>query len=184
MASLLEANRDPFLLHRTEVPDLRPYGQTLRLPSDVPSQSFSTLSLTSVKAGVSAHPTFIEPASGQGWSLENNPDTGSAEDTRTPSLSLSGFSRSALWSSNGLGPRDRDQNSQIEPTSQFDEIELKALSQRLPFIDPIPSLQIKNSNMASSVEQCIYLLFFLDVVLMIYFVQTPNRTSPRRKLTF
>jgi hypothetical protein len=158
--SSLEANRDPFLLHRTDESGSCPDDLTFLPPSDVPSQSLSTLSLTSVKVGVSAHPTFIEPAGGQGWSLENNLDTG---DTRTRPLSfkLSDSSRSVLWSSNDLGLRDRGQNSQIEPTSQLDEIELKALSQRFPFVDLIPSPQNNNCDIVPSVERCGFLILFL-----------------------
>jgi hypothetical protein len=188
-APSLEENRNPFLLHRTEESGSCPDDLTFLPPSDVPTQSLSTLSLTSVKVGVSAHPTFIEPVGGQGWSLENNFDTGDTGDTRTCPLSfkLSDSSRSVLWSSNDLGLRDRGQNSQIEPTSQLDEIELNALSQRLSFVDPIPLPQSNNCGIVPSVERCGYLIFIsglFDVVLMIYFVQTPNHTSPRRKLTF
>ncbi len=153
-----EANRDPFL-HHIEESSSCPDDLTFLPPSDVPSQSFSTLSPTSVKVGVSAHPTFVEPASGQGWSLENNPDTWNAGDTRTRPLSLRDSSRFVLWSSNSIGLGDRGQHSQIVPTSQFDEIELNALSQRLPFVDTIPSPQTKNCGLVHSVERCCYALF-------------------------
>jgi hypothetical protein len=162
-APSLEANRNPFLLHRTDESGSCPEDLTFLPPSDAPTQSLSTLSLTSTKAGVSAHPTFIEPSGGQGWSLETNPDTGDTGDTGSRPLpfKLSDSSRSVLWSSNDLGLRDRGQNSQIEPTSQLDEIELKALSQRLPFFDPIPSPQTNNCDIVPSVERCGYLISFL-----------------------
>jgi hypothetical protein len=156
-----EPNRDPFLLHRTDESDSCPDDLTFLPPSDVPTRSSSTLSPTSVKVGVSANPTFIEPAGGQGWSLENNLDTG---DTRTRPLSFkssdSSRSESVLWSSNDLDFRDRGQNSQIEPTSQLDEIELRALSQHLPFVDPIPSPQTNNCDIVPSVERCGSLILF------------------------
>jgi hypothetical protein len=159
-APSLEANRDPFLLHHTDESGSCPDDLTFLPPSDVPTQSLSTLSLTSAKAGVSAHPTFIEPAGGHGWSLETNLDAG---DTRThpPSFKLSDSSRSVLWSSNDLGLRDRGQNSQFEPTSQLDEIELKALSQRLLFVDPISSPQTNNCDIVPSVKRCGYLIFLI-----------------------
>jgi hypothetical protein len=178
-APSLEANRNPFLLHRTDESGSCPDDLTFLPPSDVPTQSLSTLSLTSVKVGVSAHPTFIEPAGGQGWSLENNFDTGDTGDTRTCPLSfkLSDSSRSVLWSPDDLGHQDRGQNSQIEPTSQLDEIELKALSQRLSFVDPIPSPQTNNCGIVPSVERCGYLIFFLvySTWLMIYFISDPKQ---------
>jgi hypothetical protein len=149
-APSLEASRDPFLLHRTDESGSCPDDLTFLPPSDVPAQSLSALSHTSVKVGVSAHPTFIESAGGQGWSLENNPDAG---DTRTRPQSSMLSNPSLLWSSNDLDLRDRGQNSQIEPTSQLDEIELKALSQRLPFVDSIPC------DIVPSVERCGYLMF-------------------------
>jgi hypothetical protein len=177
-APSLEANKDPFLLHRPDESGSCPDDLTFLPPLGLPTQSLSTLSPKSVKVGVSAHPTFIEPAGGQGWSLENNLDTADTLDMRARPLpfKLSDF-----------GLPNRGQDSQIEPTSQLDEIELKALSQRLSFVDPIPSSQTNNCDIVPSVERCVtgyYLCFFFDVVLMIYFVQTPNHTSARRKLTF
>lgn len=162
-APSLEANRDPFLLHHTDESGSGPDDLTFLPPSDVPTQSLSTLSLTPAKVGASTHPTFIEPAGGHGWSLETNLDTGDTGDTRTRplSLKLSDSSQSVLWSSNDLDLRDRGQNSQIEPTSQLDEIEWKALSQRLPFVDPIPSSQTNNFDIVPSVERCGYLILFL-----------------------
>jgi hypothetical protein len=156
-ASSLEANRDIFLLHRTEEYDSCPDELSLPPPSDVPSRSFSTSSLAPVKFRVPACPTFIELAGGQGCSRENSLDTGNAENTRRP-LSLSGSSRFSLPSSNGLGPQDRGQCSQIEPTSQIDEIELKVLSQRL-FVDPILSAQANHCEVVPSVERYSHMLF-------------------------
>ena len=161
-APSLEANRDPFL-HRIDESGSSPNDLTFFPPSDVPKQSLSTLSPTSVKVGASAHPTFIEPAGGQGWSLENNLDAGDAGDTRTHPLSfkLPDSSRSVLWSSNDLVVPDPGQDSQIEPSSQLDEIELKALSQRLPFVDPpIPSPPTSNCDRVPSFERCGYLKIF------------------------
>jgi hypothetical protein len=157
-ASSLEGNRDPFLIRLTEEPSSFPDELTLPPSSDVPSQSFSTSPLTSVKLRVSAYPTFIELASGQGCSLENNLDTGSTGDRRTRPLLWSGSSRSILLSSNGLGPLDLGQGSQIEPTSQVEEIELKVPSQRL-FVDPIASSQTNNRDVVPSVERCGHFLF-------------------------
>lgn len=165
-APSLEANRDRFLLHRTDESGSCPDDLTFLPPSDVPKQSLSTLSPTSVKVGASAHPTFIEPAggqAGQGWSLENNLDAGDVGDTRTRPLSfkLPDSSRSVLWSSNDL-VLDPGQDSQIEPTSQLDEIELKALSQRLPSVDhPIPSPPTNSCDRVPSVERCGHLKLFL-----------------------
>ncbi|KAH9999363.1 hypothetical protein BJV77DRAFT_1121581 [Russula vinacea] len=105
-----------------------------------------------VKFRVPACPTFIELASGQGHSLENNIDTGNSEDTRTRPLSLSGPSRFVLPLSNCLGLQDRGQSSQIEPTSQVDEIELKVPSQRL-FVDPILSAQANHCDVVPSIER-------------------------------
>ena len=162
-APSLEANRNPFLLHSPDEAGSHPDDLTSLPSSDIPTHSSSTLSPTSVKVGVSAHPTFIEPAGGQGWSLENNLDTGDTEDTRARLLpsKLSNSSRSVLWSSNDLVLRDQGQNSQIEPTSQLDEIELKIVSQRLPFVDPIPSPQTNNCDIVPSIEQYGYMIFFL-----------------------
>lgn len=159
LASSLEANRDPFLLHLTDEPSSFPDELSLPPSSDVPSQTFSTLSLASAKLRVSAYPTYIEHAGDQGCSLENNLDTGTAGDTRIRPLFLSGSSRSVLLSSSGLGPRDRGQSSQFEPTSQFDEIEMRVLSQRLLFVDTIPVPQTNHCDMAPSVERCSHLLF-------------------------
>lgn len=184
-APSLEANRNPFLLHRLDESGSSPGDLAFLPPSDVPTQSLSTLSLASAKAGVSAHPTFIEPAGGQGWSLENNPDTGDTRSRLLP-FKLSDSSRSVLWSSNDLDLRDRGHNNQIEPTSQLDEIELKGLSQRLSFVDPIPSPQTNDCHTVVSIGRCGHLtyLHLFDVILMIYFVQTPNYTPATRRLTF
>ena len=162
-APSLEANGDPFLLYRTGEPSSCPDDLSFLPPSDVPTRSLLPLSPKSVKVGVSAHPTFIEPAGGQGWSLENNLDVEDTGDTRTrpPPFQLSDSPRSVLWSSNDLDLRDRGQNSQFEPTSQLDEIELRALSQPLPFVDPISSPQANNCDKVPSVERCGYLILFL-----------------------
>lgn len=153
-----EAKKD-FLLHRTDESGSCLDDLTSFPPSDTPTRSSST----AVKVGVSTHPTFIEPAGGLGWSLENNFDAGDTGDTRTRLLSfkLSDPSRSALWSSNDLGPWGRGQNSQIEPTSQLDEIELKAPSQRFPSVDLNLSPQTTNRDAVSSVDRCGYLILFL-----------------------
>ena len=140
--------------------DSCPEELTLPPPSDVPSRSVPTLSLTPVKFKVPACPTFIELASGQGHSLENNIDTGNSEETRTRPLSLSGPSRFVLPLSNCLGLQDRGQSSQIEPTSQVDEIELKVPSQRL-FVDPILSAQANHCDVVPSIERCSHMLYFL-----------------------
>jgi hypothetical protein len=130
---------------------------TLPPPSEVsPPRSFSTSSLTPAKSRVSAYPTFTGPASGQRCSLEINLDTGNGGDTRTHPLSLSGSSRSVLLSSSGFG---RSQSSQIEPTSQIDEIELKLSSQRLLFVNPILPPQTNQYDLVPSVERYSYLLF-------------------------
>ena len=157
-SSKANKNKAPFLFHRTDESGSCADDLPFLPPSDVPARSLSTLSSTSVKVGVSAHPTFIEPADGQGWSLENNLDTG---DTGTcpPSFKLSDSSRSILWSSNDLGLRG--QNSQIVPTSQLDEIELKALSQRLPFVVPFPLPRTNDCGIVPSVERCGYLILIL-----------------------
>lgn len=153
-APSLEANRNPFLLHCTDESGSCSDGLTSLPSSDVPTQSLSTLSPTSVKVGVSAHPSFIEPAGGQGWSLENHIDTEDTGDTRARPMP-DNSPRSVLWSPNDLSLlEDRGQNSQIEPTSQLDEIELTVLSQRLPFVDSIPSPQTNNCDMVPSFERC------------------------------
>ena len=140
--------------------DSCPEELTLPLPPNVPSRSVPTSSLTPVKFKVPACPTFIELASGQGHSLENNIDTGNSEETRTRPLSLSGPSRFVLPLSNCLGLQDRGQSSQIEPTSQVDEIELKVPSQRL-FVDPILSAQANHCDVVPSIERCSPMLYFL-----------------------
>ena len=152
----LEANRDPFLLHRTEESDSCLDDMTLPPPSEVPSsRSFSTRSVTPAKSRVSAYPTFTGLASGQRRSPENDLDAADAGDTRTHPLALSGSSRSVLFSSSGFG---RSYSSQIEPTSQIDEIELKLSSQRL-FVDPILPLQPNQCDVVPSVARYSYLLF-------------------------
>jgi hypothetical protein len=154
-ASTLEANRDPFLLRRTEESDSCLDDTTLPPPSDVPSSSpFSTSSLTPAKSRISGYSTFTGLVSGQRRSLENNLDNGNSGNTRTHPMSLSGSSRSVLLSSSGFG---RSQSSQIEPTSQIDEIELKFSSQRL-FATPILP-QTNQCDMVPSIERYSYLLF-------------------------
>lgn len=156
-ASTSEANRDPFLLRRTEESDSCLDDMTLPPPSDVfpSSPNFSTSSLTPAKSRISGYPTFTGLVSVQRRSLENNLDNGNSGNTRTNPMSLSGSSRSVLLSSSGFG---RSQSSQIEPTSQMDEIELKFSSQRL-FATPILSPQTNQCDMVPSIERYSYLLF-------------------------
>ena len=153
--------------------DSCPEELTLPPPSDVPSRSFPTSSLTPVKFKVPACPTFIELASGQGRSLENNLSPGNSENTRTRPLSLSGPSRFVLPLSNGLGLQDRGQSSQFEPTSQVDEIELKAQSQRL-FVDPILSAQANHCDVVPCVERCSHMLYFHQRSVDSLFRSGPN----------
>jgi hypothetical protein len=154
----LEANRDPFLLHRTEESDSCLDDMTLPPPSEVPSRrSFSTLSVTPAKSRVSAYSTFTGLASGQRCSPENDLDAGDTGDTRTNPLALPDSFRSVLLSSSGFG---RSYSSQIEPTSQIDEIELKLSSQRL-FVDPILPPQMNQCDVVPSVPRYSYLLFSL-----------------------
>ena len=156
-ASALEVNRDPFLLRRTEETDSCLDDMTLPPPSDVSSSpSFSTSSRNSAKSRISGYPTFTGLVSGQKRSLKNHLDDGNARNTRTHPMSLSGSSRSVLLASSGFG---QSQSSQIEPTSQIDEIEMKASSQRLPFAGPILSLQTNQCDMVPSVERYSYLFF-------------------------
>jgi hypothetical protein len=130
--SSMEANApdsDPFLLHHPQELDFDTHELTL-LPlatPDIPSRSPTIPSLTPVKSGACA-----------------------LTKTRPPSLSNS--PRSVPLSSSGYGPPHRSQSSQIVPTSQFDEIELKAPSGYIT-VSPMRSLRLDHCEPASSIKR-------------------------------
>ncbi|KAI0003050.1 hypothetical protein BJV74DRAFT_568838 [Russula compacta] len=172
-------NRDPFF-HAEEPDSCR---EELTLPShlDAPSRLFSTLSFTPVKLKASTLPTFTEPS--KACSLRYNPDHGGARAMKMGLLSLSSPSQSGSLSSSARGPQDQRQISQIEPTSQFDEIELKISSQSLPC--PVLPPQTNHCDMALSVEQCSHMFVVpSEIVLMNHVIQVADRTSRMPEFTF
>ncbi|KAI0254354.1 hypothetical protein BJV78DRAFT_1351258 [Lactifluus subvellereus] len=129
-ASSITANapdNDPFLLH-TQEPDSDPRELTL-LPLAPLARSPTISSLAPVKFGASTLPTFIGP--GTRCLLSDHSSAGDFSNTKTGPPLLSSSPRSASLSSSGYGPRNRSQSSQIVPTSQLDEIELKFPSENL-----------------------------------------------------
>lgn len=152
-ASSLEANRDPFSLCHREEPNPCPGGLALPPPPDIPSRYSSVISLTPIKLRT---PTLLaisgsskEPSSKTALNICN---TG---NIKTGPLTLSSSPRTESLSS-----RDQGQCSQIVPTSQFDEIDLKWSSQSFLFACPTLPPQTNLPNIAPSVERCSHLFFF------------------------
>ena len=141
-ASSIEANvldSDPFL---TQEPDSDPHKLTLPplAPIDILSRS----------------PTI----------LSDHSSTGDFSNTNTGPPPLSSFPRSVSLSSSGSGPQYRSQSSQIVPTSQLDEIELKAPPGN--FTVPLAHLPWTDDG---GVEGCGHLFVALsDLLLMIYII--------------
>ena len=158
LASSLEANRDPFSLCHREEPNSCPDGLILP-PLDIPSRYSSIASLTPIKLRT---PTLLavsgsskEPSSKTALNICN---TG---NIKTGPLTLSSSPRTVSLSS-----RDRGQCSQIVPTSQFDEIDLKWSSQSFIFARPTLPPQTNHCDMTPSVERCSHLFFSSGVVLI------------------
>jgi hypothetical protein len=155
-ASSLEANRDQFIPHPGEESDSCPDTLTLPPLSDVSLLPSSTSSLTPVKHRASSLRTVIR--SSKEYSPKTNLHACNSAYMKTDPLSLSYSRTVSLLSSD---PADRGQNSQIVPTSQFDEVDLKAPSQSLLFICPTIPPQTNRRDMARSVERYSHLSFFL-----------------------
>jgi hypothetical protein len=156
-ASSLETNRDPFSFCHQEEPNSCPDGLTLRPPPDIPSRYDSMASLAPIKLRT---PTLLTVS---GTSKESHPKTAlNTGNTKTGPLTLSSSSPTVSISSRG-----RDQCSQIVPTSQFDEIDLKWPSQSFLFARPTLPPQTNHRDMAPFVERCSHLFsFFFGVVLI------------------
>jgi hypothetical protein len=153
LASLLEENRGLFSHHRREEPDCRPNELALPQPPDVISRP-STSSLTPVARRPPTILTFAEPSKEYSKTNLYASDAGYMK-TGPPFLSSS---RTVSLSCSVLV--GRSQNSQIVPTSQFDEIELKVPTQSLPVACPTLAPQTNRRNMTPSVERCSHLSVF------------------------
>jgi len=154
-ASSLEENRGIFSHHRKEEPDCCPNELALPPPPDVISRPFSTSSLTPVKRRTPTLLTFAEPSK---ECSKTNLYASDAGYMKTGPLFLSGSPRTVSLSCSVLV--DRGQSSQIVPTSQFDEIELKVPTQSLPVACPTLPPQTNRRNMTPSDERCSHLSFF------------------------
>jgi hypothetical protein len=73
--------------------------------------------------------------------------------SRAPTSVSSSSLPFASVSSNGCSSRHRNQNSQIVPTSQLDEVELRFLSESQAIPPPVCSSPVKHSNNASSLKR-------------------------------
>lgn len=150
LASSLEAIRDPFSVSHREEPNSCPDGLTLRPPPDIPSRYSSIASLAPIKFRT---PTLLAIS---GTSKESSSKAAlNTGNTKTGPLTLSSSSPTVSISS-----RDHGQCSQIVPTSQFDEIDLKWSSQSVLFACPTLPLQTNHRDVAPSVERCSHLFFF------------------------
>ncbi|KAI9507714.1 hypothetical protein F5148DRAFT_1284872 [Russula earlei] len=141
--SLLEAERIsyPYLAHHAEEPEPCSNGLAHSLSFNVPLQSSLATLLPLAKLNASA----TEPSK----NCSNKSDSGNAGGVKGCPLSLN---ISAMWlSSSNYGPRDGSQSGQIEPTSQFDEIEM-ACSSQSPFCE-CPNLITDPCAMATVIKR-------------------------------
>ena len=99
--------------------------------------------------------------------------------SRVPTSLSSSSLPFASVSSNGCSSRHRSHNSQIVPTSQFDEVELILSSdtQALPL--PVRSPQVKHDKNAPSLKRYTRLVTLSNAVLMIHIVQVGSWTPTK-----
>jgi hypothetical protein len=173
-ASLLEANRDPFTFRHREESDSCLDTSALPPSPDVSLRPSSTLSLTPAKHKAPSLRTVI--GSSKGYSPKTNLHACNSAYVETGPLSLSYTRTASLLFSDSA---DRGQSSQIVPTSQFDEVELKVPSQSLLFIRPTLPPQLNHRDMTSSVGWYSHLAFFPPRIVLI-----PIRSGPKPDLRF
>lgn len=99
--------------------------------------------------------------------------------SRVPTTS----SPSLPFSPNGCSSRLWSQNSQIEPTSQFEEVELR-FSSDTQVISPVRSPQAKHDKNASFLKRYARLVTLSNAVLMIRTVQVGTWTSTKPESPF
>jgi hypothetical protein len=104
--------------------------------------------------------------------------------TRAPTTVSSSSLPFASVSSNGFSSRHRSQNSQIVPTSQFDEVELKFSSDSQAIPLPVRSPLAKHNKSALSLKPYARLVTHSNAVLMIYFIQFGTWTSTKPESPF
>ena len=104
--------------------------------------------------------------------------------TRAPTTVSSSSLPFASVSSNSRGSRLRSQNSQVVPTSQFDEVELKFSSDSQAIPLPVRSPLVKYDKIALSLKPYARLVTHSNAVLMIHFVQVGARTSTKPESSF
>ena len=155
-ASSLEANRDPFTLHHREESDSCLDALALPPSLDVSLRPSSTLSLTPAKYRAAPSLRTVI-GSNKGYSPKTNLQACNSAYAKTGPLSLSYTRTVSLLFSDAA---DRGQSSQIVPTSQFDEVDLKVPSQSLLFICPTLPPQMNHRDMASSVGWYSHLFVF------------------------
>ncbi|KAH9963123.1 hypothetical protein BC827DRAFT_144744 [Russula dissimulans] len=145
-----ETNKDSFVDHlrHTEESDTCPNETALPAPHDIPSRAFLASSLASAKFSAPALLTFIEPSK-----KCPNADSGHAGNggRKTGTLFLASSPRSKSLFSSACWPRDGGRSSQIEPTSQFDEIEMNPCQSLL--VCPILPLQTNTSVVTTLIDQ-------------------------------
>ena len=145
-----EANKDPFFLCHREESSSCPDGLSLPPPPDTLSQYSSMASLTPINLRTPAL-LAISGSSKESCSKAAL-NTCNTENIKTGPLTLTSSPRTASLSSRGQG-----QCSQIVPTSQFDEIDLKWSSQS--FLPACPTLppQTNHRDIPPSIERCSHL---------------------------
>jgi hypothetical protein len=106
--------------------------------------------------------------------------------TRAPTTVSSSSLPFASVSSNGhsLSSRHRSQNSQIVPTSQFDEVELRFSSDSQAIPLPVRSPMAKHNTSALSLKPYARLVILSSAVLMTHVVQVGTWTSHKPELPF
>lgn len=90
--------------------------------------------------------------------------------SRAPTASSSSLPFASV-SLNGWSSLHRSQNSQIEPTSQFEEVEMRFSSDAQAIPPPVRSPQVKHDKSASSIKRYARLVTLSNAVLMIHIVQ-------------
>ena len=99
--------------------------------------------------------------------------------SRAPTSVSSSSLPFASVSSNGCSSRHRSQNSQIVPTSQFDEVELGFSSETQAVPLPVRSPLVNHDKNAPSLKRYIHLVTLSNAVLMILMVQVGSWTSTK-----
>jgi hypothetical protein len=166
-------NSDPFILLHQQEPDSG--AHELILPqlgtADLPSRSPTISSLTPVKSDACALPSSIGSGSGTcPW--RGLPSTGNISGTKTRPPSLSSSLHPVSLYLSGYGPRHQSQSSQVVPTSQFDEIELKVPSRNVT-VSSMRLTQLVHSEAASCIKRCghPFVVSFDVPLLMIYIIK-------------